>query len=202
MADPAGSEDERAALALIAAADAMLPERKGIPKDFAAALFAHTAPEDLRRYQGSEIATLAEAAWALLARRQPRTPNVRLAQPAASAQSVLGGISVLEIVNDDMPFLVDSVLGELTEYGLDVRLVAHPVFTVSRDKDGGLFGFATSQPASGGAQRESFIHIHVDRIDDDARRAEIVSAVERVLADVRVCVQDWRPMKARVDEII
>src|SRR5207253_2585778 len=49
---------------------------------------------------------------------------------------------------------------------------------------------------------ESFIHIHVDRIDDASRRAEVVGAIERVLAEVRVCVQDWRPMMTRVGEVI
>src|SRR5262249_55902661 len=53
-----------------------------------------------------------------------------------------------------------------------------------------------------GAARESFIHIHTERIDDDAKRAEIVAAIERILGDIRLAVTDWRPMQARVAEMI
>jgi NAD-specific glutamate dehydrogenase len=56
-----------------------------------------------------------------------------------------------------MPFLLDSVMGELTEQGLDVRLVLHPIFTVERDHTGALIGFRGDGPAVGAAQRESFI---------------------------------------------
>ena len=48
----------------------------------------------------------------------------------------------------------------------------------------------------------SFIHVHVERIDEEARRAEIVAAIERVLADVRACVEDWRAMVGRVADVI
>ena len=99
-----------------------------------------------------------------------------------------------------MPFLVDSVMAELAERGIDVRLVVHPVFAVARDPQGRLVDFK-AVPVPGSA-RESFIHIHVDRIDDDAQRGAIVAALEQVLADVRVCVQDWRPMMGRLGEII
>jgi glutamate dehydrogenase len=111
-------------------------------------------------------------------------------------------VSVLEIVNDDMPFLVDSVMGELSERGIEISLVLHPVFTVERDVLGRLTAFKDAKPATGGALRESFIHLHTERIDDDKRRAEIVLAIEKVLRDVRLCVEDWRAMMARVGELI
>ncbi|TMJ28173.1 MAG: NAD-glutamate dehydrogenase, partial [Alphaproteobacteria bacterium] len=104
--------------------------------------------------------------------------------------------SVLEIVNDDMPFLLDSVLAELAERGFAIRFVVHPVFSVTRDGEGRVIEFKGTQNASG-ALRESFIHIHFDRVDD-ARAAETVAALERVLADVRAAVTDWRAMTARV----
>ena len=106
---------------------------------------------------------------------------------------------MLEILNDDMPFLVDSVLGELGERALDIRLLVHPVFTVERDEAGRLTAFKGTRKGDG--RRESFIHIHVAGLDDEAQRAEIVRALEDVLADVRVAVQDWRAMLARASEV-
>src|SRR6185295_4665227 len=103
---------------------------------------------------------------------------------------------------NDMPFLLDSAMAELAEQGVDVRFVLHPIFTVERDHTGMLAGFRGEGPAVGAALRESFIQIHVERIEDEARQAEIVKAIGAVLDDVRVCVQDWRPMLARVGEVI
>ena len=108
---------------------------------------------------------------------------------------------MIEIVNDDMPFLLDSVMGELAERGVEARLVAHPVFTVTRDPSGRLTGFEGLSPPGEGGSRESFIHIHLDRIAEEAQRAELLAALEIVLADVRLGVHDWRAMMARVGEI-
>ncbi len=188
--------DEGAAQKLIAAAAAVLAARKpDIPEDFFAALFSHADPEDLARYQAHELALLAADAWSFLGQRKAGAAKLRFEASAARRE-----VSVLEIVNDDMPFLVDSVLGELNERGLDIHLVVHPVLTVERNALGTLTSFNGLRTGSGA--RESFIHIHVEGIDDAARRAEVVQALEQVLADVRITVQDWRAMLARVGEII
>jgi glutamate dehydrogenase len=198
----AGNDQERSADLLIAAAAALLgSQNPAIPKDFVDGLFGRAAPEDLVRYDGRELAALAEAAWSQLAERTPGTPKVRIAEPAAGASELLRHVSVIEIVNDDMPFLLDSVMGELSERGFEVRLVAHPVFAVTRDPAGRLTGFEGLRAASDDAQRESFIHIHLERIAEPARRAELVAALETVLADVRLSVQDWRAMMTHVGDI-
>jgi glutamate dehydrogenase len=195
-----GTDEGRAAQGLIEQAEALVSQcRQGIPPGFVAELFGRTASEDLVRYQPDELALLAEQAFALLAVRQPETPAIRLYSPAADATGRLKQVSVLELVNHDMPFLVDSVMGELTDRGIEIRLVAHPVFPVRRDAGGRWLGFDKNPK---GALRESFIHIHLDRIDDDNRRQEIVAALEQVLADVRLVVPDWAPMLARVREMI
>src|ERR1700741_5412917 len=111
-------------------------------------------------------------------------------------------VSIVEMINDDMPFLLDSVMAELAVQGVDVRLVLHPIFPVERDQTGALIGFRGDGPSVGAAVRESFIHIHVERIEDEARQAQIMDGNGPVLADVRVCVQDWRPMMSRVGEVI
>ena len=203
-AELAGTDEERAAHALIAAAGKLLAARhRDAPEGFVAALLSHAVPEDLMRYDARELAELAAGAWSFLADRKPGAPKVRLESPAVTADHErLKSTSVLEIVNDDMPFLVDSVLAELAEHGVNVRLVVHPVFAVERDGSGRLTGFQGLRAPSAGALRESFIQIHVERIDEETRRAEIVRAIADVLADVRVAVQDWRAMTARVAELI
>jgi glutamate dehydrogenase len=199
MTVQAGIENDAAVRSLIEAAAALRP---GIPKDFVVGLFERAVPEDILRYRPAEIAALAEAAWSLFAIRQKDTATIRFEAPASgSRDDRLDDISVLEIISDDMPFLVDSVMAELAERGIDVRLVVHPVFAVARDPEGRIAAFKGLQAALG-ERRESFIHIHTARIGSEAERAAIVAALSRVLADVRVCVADWRAMMARVAEII
>src|SRR5215510_9813723 len=196
----AGREEEQVAALLVAKAGTLLESQgTGAPKAFADALFGLSVPEDVVRYDVSEVAALAEAAWRFLAERKPGAPKIRLEAPAAAGEH-LRSISVLEIINDDMPFLVDSVLGELAERGVEVLLVAHPVISVTRDAAGRVTSFGGT--SNGAARRESVIHIHIGRIDDEARRGELVQGIAQVLADVRVSVHDWRSLIKRVEEVI
>src|SRR5262249_3408014 len=201
---PLDTDEERAARRLIEQAGTILTGLYGdMPETFAGQLFARAAPEDLARYEPREIAALAEEAWGFLKERKAGAPKIRFdSRDGPIGAERIKTISTIEIVNDDMPFLLDSVMGELTEQGIEVRLVVHPIFTVERDNTGSLIGFRGEGRAVGAARRESFIHIHVERIEDPARKARVVAALEQVLADVRVCVADWRATMTRVGEIV
>ena len=188
--------DDYASVALIDAATALLASRnRDIPDDFLAKLFGLAVPEDLERYTAEQLAGIAEQSWLFLAERPPGAPKLRF-EPATAPP----GTSVLEIVNDDMPFLVDSVVTELNQRGLDIRLFVHPVFVVERDLAGKLVNFKGARTVGG--ERESFIHLHVEGLDSAAQRAEILQTLESILADVRVAVQDWQPMLARIAGVI
>jgi glutamate dehydrogenase len=199
--DRGGDDNDPASVALLAAAAALLAAGKpDAPADFVAELFGRAVPEDLACYRAEDLAGIAERSWAFLAERHPGTPKIRFeAVPAPR------GICVLEVLNDDMPFLVDSVTAELNQRGLDIRLFVHPVFVVERDSVGGLVavkGEGTAGFGPRGGQRESLIHLHVEGVDDAAQRLEIVRALEVILADVRAAVADWQLMLARIRAII
>jgi glutamate dehydrogenase len=188
--------EEVAGQALIGAASAALEKRRSdIPQTFLAELFGLAAPDDLARYAPDELAAIAEQSWSMLAQRSAGAPKLRF-EPAPAPRNV----SVLEVVNDDMPFLLDSVVGELNQRGFDIRLVVHPVFSVERDEAGNLVTFRGAVKDQG--RHESFIHIHTEGVQDSAQRAEAVRALEEILGDVRVSVQDWRTMLTRVREVI
>ncbi|MGA2892664.1 MAG: NAD-glutamate dehydrogenase [Xanthobacteraceae bacterium] len=188
--------DDYPSVALIDAATVLLTKRRpDIPDDFLLKLFGLAVPEDLDRYSADQLAGIAEQSWSFLAERQAGAAKLRC-EPAA----VRRGVTVLEILNDDMPFLVDSVVAELNHRGLDIRLFVHPVFVVERDIAGKLVNFKGARTVGG--LRESFIHLHVEGLDDTAQRTEILQALETILAEVRLAVQDWQPMLARVRGII
>ena len=196
MQDSPRGGDGRASQSLIRVAGAALALRRpAIPADFLPGLFGLAVPEDLQRYRPEELAAIADHAWAFMTERTPGSPKVLLA-----AAETIPGISVLEILNDDMPFLLDSVLGELNQRGLDLALLVHPVFRVRRNEAGTLIDFKEAHQGEG--QRESFIYIHINDLEDEAARADIVGALEGILTEVRVCVQDWQSMLGRAREII
>src|SRR5262249_35376974 len=128
------SDEEKAARNVIELAGAgIVGRRRGIPGTFLTQIFGRSGPGGVVRYRADDIVSPAERAYDFLSERTPGTPKIRCETVALTASGGRKAVSVIEIVNDDMPFLVDSVMGELAERRLDVRLVAHPMFGVKRD---------------------------------------------------------------------
>ena len=101
------------------------------------------------------------------------------------------------IVNDDMPFLVDSVANVIAGRQLTIYRLLHPVVCVERDKAGKLLGV---EPLCGDKERrESMMYIELERAHARARR-EIVDDLKSVLGDVRAAVRDWPKLQAKMRE--
>jgi glutamate dehydrogenase len=192
---PVSQRDSAARAVLKQAGSALAARRKDIPPDFIAQLYARAVPEDVLCYAPADLATLAERAFDFLGEREAGAPKIRCDNVALKESGDRKSVTVIEIVNDDMPFLVDSVMGEIAERRLNVQLVVHPVFGVARE--GGKLK-TLSAPSAEGA-RESFIHIHLEPIVDETARADLVRALSSVLGEVRLAVRDWRPMLDRVN---
>ncbi|MDB5510054.1 MAG: NAD-glutamate dehydrogenase, partial [Hyphomicrobiales bacterium] len=166
----------------------------GTAAGFASALFGQSAREDLQRYNVHGLAQLAAAAWRhLSAPRYDDEPSLVIFDPEDPS---LSDVTVIEVVNDDMPFLLDSTLAELNEQGCELRLVAHPILDVERAQDGSLFALATRQGA--GTRRESLIHVHITRTPDPSRPQRLGQALEAIYADVRRAYTDWPAMQDRL----
>jgi len=168
-----------------------------VPDNFVEDLFGHAVPEDVVHYGAADLAMLAGRAWSFLSERKSGAPKIRFETVPLQVSGERKSISVLEIANDDMPFLFDSVMGELSERRLPVRLTAHPVIAVKRDASGKLTAYGAAD-----GSRESFIHVHVEAIEDAAQRDAVVKALQSVLGEVRLAVEDWRPMLERVNAVV
>src|SRR5882672_2121668 len=127
------SAHENAARAVIEQAGAALGARRNdVPANFVAQLYGRAVAEDVLCYAPADLADLAGRAFDFLRERQPGAPKIRCETVALKESGARKSVTVIEIVNDDMPFLVDSVMGEVAERRLNVQLVAHPVFGVRR----------------------------------------------------------------------
>ncbi|EIZ80665.1 glutamate dehydrogenase [Novosphingobium sp. Rr 2-17] len=145
---------------------------------------------------------LQEAARFLLAaaaQRTPAEPTIELVTASMQANDERR-ILRIAIVNDDMPFLVDSVASAIAAAGLVVDRLVHPVLGVARDEAGKLLDL-TEDAATG---RESMIYIETARVDGRQRR-ELLHSLEVTLADVRIAVADWpravEAMRADADTV-
>jgi glutamate dehydrogenase len=135
---------------------------------------------------------------ALAADRAPGQTRLRVSTPDPASESWAGRHTVIELVTDDMPFLVDTIAAELARGELGVHLLVHPQFVVRRDARGALLDIAAeADPENPGADDlvESWMHIEVDRTSDSAALDALQAGLERVLDDVRRAVQDWRAMR-------
>ncbi len=204
-AGPAPPNDpavEDAARGLLMAAERLVRERApDAPEGFATRLFSGAAAEDLVRYEAAELAEIATESWRFLGQRTVGTAKIRIDAFPVNVGRRLKHVSIVEFVNDDMPFLVDSVMATLTERGHEAHFIVHPLFAVERDADGklaGLLSDATTSASGGTAVRESVIQVHIDRIDDAAVKNTLIAALGDVLLDVRHAVEDWRLM---LDEV-
>jgi glutamate dehydrogenase len=191
---------------LTAEAAAILASRQeAVPPGFLRDLFGRVPQEDLAAYAPQALADLAAGAFDhLKATRKPGSPDLRLTDAEIERQGRSRDLTVLEVVNDNMPFLLDSTLAEIVDQGYEPVLVAHPILAVERNASGALTRLLGEATASlqNGATRESFIHIHLDRIDDTAARERLIEGLRRVYADVAVSVHDWPDMRTRVADII
>lgn len=112
-----------------------------------------------------------------------------------------GRFTVINLLNDDVPFLLDSVLGELQAEGITVHMVLHPIITVKRDGDGKLLSLHDAMEQGGpDIHKESFISLHVEPLSD-AMIAKLEQRLMDLMQRVQIVVQDWLPMRNRLTSV-
>ena len=163
--------------------------------------YRSVAPVDLINRDSLDLYGAALAHLRFGERRQPGKAKVRVYNPQIEQHGWQSTHTAIEIVTDDMPFLVDSVTMAINRLGMVIHLIIHPVLSVERDGQGMLVGIDAPGKGKNGDGRndDSFMHVEVDRQSDPARLEAIREALENALDDVRAAVDDWKPMLARVD---
>ncbi|WP_299528063.1 NAD-glutamate dehydrogenase [uncultured Streptomyces sp.] len=177
--------------------------------------YLHTAPEDVAGRDPVDVFGAASSHYRLAQNRPQGTANVRVHTPTVEENGWTSSHSVVEVVTDDMPFLVDSVTNELSRQGRGIHVVIHPQVVVRRDVAGKLIevladgggapvtskGRKDKNAAPAGPELphdalvESWIHVEIDRETDREDLQQITADLRRVLSDVRETVEDWDKMR-------
>ena len=154
---------------------------------------ASLPPGDWRSAGAVPLRAAAESQIQFGARRQPRQTLLRLTSPATGSGRG-HSFSVVELITDDMPFLVDTLGLVLAEAGYNVQLIAHPIVGAVRGAGGRLLRFGERRGART-AVNESWQYLRIDRIanaqDAEALQARLRSALD----DVRHACTDWQAMR-------
>jgi glutamate dehydrogenase len=124
--------------------------------------------------------------------RRKGTPLVRVFNPTKASDGWDAPCTIVEVVTDDMPFLVDSLAMVLEDADLPIQLMVHPVLRVKRDGRGRLQKLVEADGTP-----ESWQHIAVSRTVDPARLEALRNRILDTLEDVRLAVEDWAAMRER-----
>ncbi len=155
--------------------------------------FQHLSLTDLKAREPRDLLGAGLAHLRLGEQRAPGEAKVQVFNPDLVAAGWQSPHTVVQVVTDDMPFLVDSVRMVMTAMGLGIHLVIHPMLRVVREGDR-YVGLEE------GTADEAWIHLEVDRCDG-ARQEALRQRLLSTLDDVRVAVTDWRSMRDRCDQL-
>jgi glutamate dehydrogenase len=188
------AEQAKAALIerIVGAAEVRLGKGRSAQTEFfLRAFYANVPPDDILGEEPETLFAAALGLWTFGTTRRPGEAKVRVFNPRHDEHGWHSTHTIVEIVNDDMPFLVDSVTAEINRQGLTVHLIIHPILYVDRNPNGQI---QKIDNRFHDGMAESFMQLRIDEVQGRERHEAIVEGIERVLVDVRHAVADWRPM--------
>ncbi len=156
---------------------------QGADTQFFEALYRNAAPEDINRYTPAALATLATLVKQRLDKRKTGNSLVDLFNPSTESKAYPENECVLVAINDDMPFLFDSLTAELQAQSARVRAVFHPIVQQN-------------------GQATSVIVAVLDPVMDSGRQQAIADGARAVFAQVWEAVRDWQKMMGKLGESI
>src|ERR1700736_5757053 len=163
--------------------------------------YSQVDPEDLAERSISNLCGAALAHLDFMGEFKSGAPKLRAYNPQSQKDGWESTHTAIEIVNDNMPFLVDSVTMEVNRQGLTLHLIIQPVMRTKRDAKGGLSEILPRESGKSGAS-ELIMHVEVDRQTDPEKLVELEAGILRILGDVRKAVEDYPKMKGSMNSLV
>ena len=123
---------------------------------------------------------------------------VRIFNPTIAEHGYESAYTIVEMVNDNMPFLVDSVSAAINRQNLNIHITVHPIVRLRRTKQGRLAEVLPVRDEKG--RLESYIRFVIDKETDQHQLDILEHEIHRVLSDVHLAIRDWETMRARMVE--
>lgn len=170
----------------------------GFTKEFTDAFSRQARPDD-HKEDAEQLAIAVSAISALAAQKKRGQCKIQVFNPKAASGKGMVPHTAIAMVNDDMPFIIDSVVAELGFQGLNIDKLLHPILHVLRDKDGALREVGAIKDS--GRLTESYVYIRLEQMLSSEACHNLEAALQSVFADVRAATQDWPEMIALLDEV-
>jgi glutamate dehydrogenase len=167
-------------------------------RDFLKRYVANVPIEDLEGRSPAVMAKIALDHLAFGATRRNGQPLFRIYNPTEKEHGYVSPFTFVEIVTDDMPFLVNSITAAINRFDLGVHITVHPIIRLRRDSDGKIKGLA--KPTDKNGQLDSFMRFAIDRETDSRVLKKLGQEIRQVLSDIRLAVRDWKKMSAKMVE--
>ncbi|MGB5561224.1 MAG: NAD-glutamate dehydrogenase, partial [Sedimenticolaceae bacterium] len=162
--------------------------------------YRHISPADLEELNPEDLLGALIAHWRLMRLRKPDQAIVRVYNPEQEEHGWRSDDTIVEVVVEDRPFLVDSISAALNLRGLTISLTIHPVFGVVRDAKGRLTALHEAKAGGDITSTEAAIQFHVDRQPQEALEG-LERLVSEVIADITMATTDWLKMKLQAEKI-
>ncbi len=162
---------------------------------FVERFYAKLPIDDLLALESAVAIALAKNAFEFMEERKIGVPKIRLFSPEKKQHGYESRSLVLELINDDMPFLVDSLSMELTRRGFNIYSTIHPIISVTRDRNSKIIEIGDKAK-----QKESFIHFEISSLPDGTTAEQLILDLEWILQNVRSCVEDWQKIIDKAKE--
>ncbi|KTD30409.1 MULTISPECIES: NAD-glutamate dehydrogenase [Legionella] len=169
--------------------------------EFVRQFYGTVALEDLREWDTDDLYGAAINFWSLIQHRAPNETKIRIYNPDYERHGWQTTHTVVEIITDDMPFLVDSLRMVINRLGLVSHLIMHMGnLRVRRGKDNEIIDVLPRNGESNDKDVivEAAIFIEIDRQTDASVLEDLHRNFERVLDDNRAVVSDWMLMREKV----
>ncbi len=159
-------------------------------------LCSKISTEDLEFFDANILSHMAQSHWDMAKNRQKGEPQLRVYSP--TTENSESRKTVIDIVSDDLAFLVDSVVAEINNHDILIGILIHPNIYVSYDDKGSLVDMATT--FCGDDFRQAHIHVQINETLSDAAIKELSEGLYSVLDDVFYANTDWQEMCAKMKE--
>ena len=160
--------------------------------------FADVPVIDLAGRSPHIMAQIALSHLELGAQRRNGQPKIRIFNPTEEKHGYTSAFTFIEMIHDDMPFIVNSITTAINRHDLTVHITVHPVIRVIRDKRGNFAEIAELNSDEG--KRESFVRLAIDREADSQVLKQLDQEIRNVLSDIKLSVRDWHKMHTKMVE--
>ncbi|OUD13929.1 NAD-glutamate dehydrogenase [Thioflexithrix psekupsensis] len=176
---------------------------------FARLFFHYVAAEDiLERDNATDLYGAVISYWNFCRQFDAQSHKIRVYNPQFEQDGWQSPHTIISLMVQDMPFLVDSIRMAINRLGFTMYLIIHPVVQVRRNDKGYLIELCGAEDQDYDANQltdlshEAIIHVEIDHQTEAAQLTAIVHEIETTLADLKIAVSDWQAMREQLRTIL